>query len=127
MKYKSTRDGGIAEIHAHLHAMVGKTWPFPERNLDRVAQVLIRSGLSIDLEYLEVDLVYMESMSLERPIFNGPVFDCSNLGGDHGLLVVFENLLLLSIDGDVELDGTVGAAELLREIKFPQRGRVQST
>ena len=122
VKHKSTCDGWITEIETSLEAVVGMTRALPERDLNRVAQVLIGDGLSIHFQYFEMDLVDVEGMGLKGMVFNGPIFHGSYVSRDRGLFVSFEDLLLLSIDRYVELDGTVGSAKFLREIEFSLRG-----
>src|SRR5579863_2222302 len=118
VKHKSTCDGWIAEIETSLEAMVGMTRALPERNLNRVAQVLIGNGLSIHFQHFEMDLVDVEGMGLKSVIFHSPVFHCTNVGGDYGLFIGFKHLLLLSVHCDIELDGAVGTAKFFREVKF---------
>ncbi len=118
MKHKRTGNCGIAKIHAHLYAMVRMAGAFPERNLDGIAQILIRNRLSVHFQYFEVNLVDVKGVRLERAILHGPVFDSAHVSRDHRLFIRFKHFLLLSVDGDVELDGPVGAAKFLGEIKF---------
>ncbi len=84
---------------------------------------LLATGFSVHFEHPEVDLVHVEGVGFKGAVFDGPVFDGSDFGCDDGLFVGFEDLLLLSVDGDVELDRAVGAAELFREIELALRGR----
>src|SRR5580692_11682388 len=107
VKHEGAGNRGIAEIKATLDAVVGMTWSLPEGNLIGVAQ-LRRDGLSIHFGKQEMDLVDVEIMGLEGVVFDDPVFDGADMSGDCGLLVGFENLLFLSVNRDVELDGTVG-------------------
>ena len=125
MKHKRARNRGIAKVHADLHAMVRIAGTFPEGNLDGIAQVLIRSRLSVHFHNSEVDLVHVKGVGLKRAILNDPVFDSSNVSCDHWLFIRFKHLLLLSVDGDVELNGPVGPAKFLGEVKVAQRGRLQ--
>src|SRR5271156_3068757 len=115
VKHEGTGNGRIAEIKAALDAVVGMTRTFPEGNLIGVAH-LRRHRLSIHFEEQEMDLVDVEVMGLEGVVFDDPVFDRADMSGDCGLLVRFENLLFLSVNGDVELDGTVGSAKFLGEV-----------
>jgi hypothetical protein len=85
VKHKSACDRWIAEIETSLEAVVGMTRALPERDLNRVAQVLIGDGLSIHFQYFEVDLVDVEGMGLKGMVFNGPVFHGSYLSRDRGL------------------------------------------
>ena len=56
-------------------------------------------------------------------VYKRQVFYCSDLSGDHRLLVWLEHSLFLSVDRDVKLDGTIGAAEFLGEVQLPGCGR----
>src|SRR5271155_1383674 len=69
-----------------------------------------------------MDLVNVEVMGFEGPVFDDPVFDLTNVSGDGRLFVGFKNLLLLSVDRNVELYGAVGSTKLLGEIEFSQGG-----
>src|SRR5882757_8577007 len=122
VKQKCAGGSGIAEIHADLHAV---EWPlaFPERNFDGIAHVVIRDGLSIHLQHLEVNLVHVESVRLESAVFDGPILDRPYFGRDDRFLVALEDLLLLSVNRNVKLDWAVGAAKFLREKEFPLSGR----
>ncbi len=115
MKQEGSCNGWIAKVHPDFHAVIRMTHALPERYLDSVAHV-IRNWLAVDFEHHEVNLMNMESVSFESTIFYGPVFYCSNLCGDHRLLVWLEHSLFLSVDRDVKLDGTIGAAEFLGEV-----------
>src|SRR5580692_1218352 len=126
MAMEQERAGGrwIPEIHSNLNAVIW-TLAFPVRNFDGIAHVAIRYRLPIDFKHLEMNLMDMEGVGFKRAIFDGPIFDRSDLGRDHGLLISLEDSLFLSVDCDVELDGTVGAAEFLGEIELPLRGRLR--
>src|SRR3984957_20220993 len=117
MKYKRARNRGIAKIHAELHTVVRLAGTFPERNLDGIAQIPIRNRLSVHLQYFEMDLVHVKGVSLERAILHSPVFDGAHMSRDHRLFIRFKHFLFLSIDGDVKLNGSVGAAKFLGEVE----------
>jgi transposase len=123
VKHKSTCNRWITEIHAHLDAVVGMTRPFPEGNLDRVAQILMLDRLPVHFRHQEMDLMHVKRMRLEGMVFDHPVFYRSHVSRDHWLLVGFENLLLLSVNRNVELNRAVRPAEFLGKVEFPLRGR----
>ena len=79
---------------------------------------LVGDRFAIDFEHAEMDLMDVEGVGFESAIFDGPVFDGSNFGGDDGSFVGLEDFLLLSVDGDVELNGAVGAAKFLGEVEL---------
>ena len=124
MKHKGARNRRIAKIHAHLHAVVWMAGTFPERNLDGIAQILIRSRLSVHLQHFEVNLVHVEGVGLERAILHDPVFNRAHVSRDHRFFIRFKHFFFLSIDGDVELYRTVGPAKFLGEVKIAHRGRL---
>src|SRR5580692_9500536 len=118
VKHEGTGNCGIAKIKTALDAVIGMPRPFPEGNLIGVTKVW-RNGLSIHFEKHEMDLVNMKSMGLEGVVFYDPILDSAYMSSDGRLFVGFENLLLLSVDGDVELNGTVCPTELFGEIELP--------
>jgi len=67
--------------------------------------------------------MHMEGVGFESAVFDRPVFHGSNVSCDHRLFVGLKHLLLLSVDRDVELNGSVGAAEFFREEKLALGGR----
>lgn len=74
VKHEGTRDRGITEIKTTLDAVVGMPRPFPEWDLIGVAKILIFDRLSVHFQKHEMDLVYVEVVGLQRPVFDGPVF-----------------------------------------------------
>src|ERR1700730_4134388 len=56
-------------------------------------------------------------MGLQGSIFNGPILDSSNLGRDGRGFIRLEYPLLLSPDGDIELNRPVSSTKLLGEKK----------
>ncbi len=109
---------GIAEVHAHFHAVVRMSVTLPVRDFDGIEHVLIGSGFSIDLQHLEMNLVDVKRMSFKRAVLDRPIFDRADFRRDRRLFVRIKDFLLLSVDGDVELDRPVGAAEFLGEIEL---------
>jgi hypothetical protein len=77
MKQENPRRSGISEIHPQFHARE-RPLAIPERNLDRVAHVLVGDWLSIHLQHLEVNLVDVEGMRFKRAVLDDPVFDCAH-------------------------------------------------
>jgi len=104
-------DGRIAEIHSYFHAGI-RPGPRPVGDFDGVTKILVGNGFSVDFQHHEVDLVDVKVVRFEGVVFNGPVFYRTDFRGNRWLLVGLENLLLLSVDRDVELNGTVGSAKL---------------
>src|SRR5208283_5937699 len=78
----------------------------------------IAGRFSIHFQNLKVDLMDVESVGLERAVFDRPILNGSDFGGNGRLLIGLEDPLLLSVDRDVKLDGTIGAAEFLGEIQL---------
>src|ERR1019366_4140551 len=122
VKQESAGGRGIAEIHSQLHAVVG-SGASPVRDFDGVTKIVIRSRLAIDLHDPKVDLVNVEGMGLKGAVLDRPIFNRADLGGNHGLFVGLEDLLFLSVYGDVELDWTIGAAEFLGKKQLALNGR----
>ncbi len=118
VKHKRAGDCRIAEIHADLHAVIGRPRPRPVRNFDRISHVFIPNRFSIHLQHLKVDLMDVESVGFERAVFDRPILHRSDFGGDGRFLVGLEDSLFLSVHRDVKLDGTVGAAKFLGEVKL---------
>src|SRR5215470_11139880 len=101
--------------------MVG-TFAVPKRNLNRVPQVLVRSWFSVNFNDSKVDLMHVKSMRLKGAILDRPVLNRSHLRRNYRLLIMLEDLLLLSVDGDIELDRPVCSSEFLREVEFSLNG-----
>ena len=68
MKHKGARNRGIAKIHAHLYAVVRMAGTFPERNLDGVAQILIRDRLAVYLQHLTLPRILSRRKILRAEI-----------------------------------------------------------
>src|SRR5882672_4801259 len=56
---------GVAEIHAHLHAVIRMPRTFPVGNLDGIAQVAIRGRFAIHFQHLKMNLMHVKGVCLE--------------------------------------------------------------
>src|SRR5580700_372396 len=122
VKHKCAGDRRVAEIHTHLHAVVGMAWSLPKRYLNGVT-VVLSHWLPIHLQHQEVNLVHVKGVGFKRAVLYGPVFNRTHLSLDHRLFVCLEDSLLLSLHRYVELNGSISSAEFLGEEKVPLRGR----
>jgi hypothetical protein len=68
-----------------------------------------------------MDLLDVEGVRLQGPVFYRPIFNGSDFGGDHWLFVGFKDLRLLPLDRDIKLNRTVGTTKFFREIELPLR------
>src|ERR1700742_4961844 len=91
----------ITEIHMKFHLGI---WPTaaPVRDIDCVAYCRIVNRLTIDLEYLEMNLMNVEDVIFCRAIFNHPILDCAGMYHNIRLLGHAENCRVLSFFCNVE-------------------------
>src|SRR5882672_9554324 len=110
VKQRDASRGRIAEIHSNFHAVI-RSGTFPERHFNGVAHVRVLDRLTINFQHLKMNLMQVEGMGFESAIFDRPVFDSAYFGCDGRFLIGFEYALLLSVDGEEELDGAVSAGK----------------
>src|ERR1700733_10266029 len=106
MKEERAGDVWIAKIHTELDAVI-RALPVPVGNGDGIEDLGVGNGLAVDFEQLEMNLVYVKSVRLERVIFDGPVLDSADFCFDHRLFLRIKDLLRLACDRDVKLNRAI--------------------
>ena len=84
MERECSGDVGISKIHSHFYTVIRRL-AVPVRNSNGVEHNWVVYRFAVNLQHLEMDLVYVERVRLKRPVFNGPIFNRTDFGRDHGL------------------------------------------